>query len=141
MHSEKDLLDEQARVPQRGAAWIAENLLDRLMFGIRSNGTIKELTVRLKEDGRVFPLEWFRGFRVNLWLADDAAITCSVGKVKGIKRKFFYFSLVPSSDCDQAVWGALEEKDIIRIELVAGEEHLLFVWHEDLQLFLRQEVN
>ena len=142
MPSKQELNGEQARVSRRGAAWIAENLLDRIMFGIRSNGTIKDLIVRLKEDGQVFPLEWFKSFRVKLWLADNAAITCGVGKVKDIKRKFFYFSLVPSSDCDQAVWDALEEKDVIHIELVVGEEHMLFaLCDEKLRLFLRQEMH
>ena len=141
MHSEEDLREEQARVSQRGAGWIAENLLDRIMFEIRSGGTIKELTVRLKKDGEDFPLEWFKGFRVNLWLTSNAAIACDVGKVKDIKRKWYFLTLAPSSDHDRELWDDVEAENVSRIELVAGEEHLLFVWCEDLRLFLRQEMH
>lgn len=141
MHSEEDLREEQARVSQKGAAWIAENLTDRLMFGIRSGRAIKELTVRLKVDGEVFPLEWFKGFRVNLWLVNGTAIVCDVGEAKDINRKFFDLILTPNPDFPHEGWDTLEESDITRIELVAGEERLFFVWREDLRLFLRQEVH
>jgi hypothetical protein len=138
----RDLLKEQETLSKKGGAWIAGRLIDRLMFSIRTGGTIKELTVRLERDGEIFPLEWFRDFLVTLWLTDGTAIVCNVGEVKEIKRKWFFIKLTPQSICGQeGAWNNLEETRVKRIELSTGGERHLFVWENALRLFTRQEVH
>ncbi len=133
---------DQSQNPKGGAQWIADRLVDRLMFGIRSNGRIKEITLRLQKDGENFPMRWFRDFAVTLWLADGTTIACEVNEAKNIKRKWFFLLLTPSADYDDlSFWDDLEEDDVLRIELATGEERLLFVWHEDLRLFMCEEVH
>lgn len=136
------LEEEQARVPQEGegAAWIFENLRNSIMFWIRRGGMVKELIVRPKQDGEEFPLEWFYEFRVTLWLRDDTEIVCDVIEVRHIKRKWFFLVLSPNPVHEEDLWTALQEEDVSRIELQAGEEHLVFAWKKDLRLFKR-EVN
>lgn len=141
MACKQDLDRAQARVSTGGATWIALNLRDTVMFWIRSGGRVKELVVYPKQDRKEFPLEWFRAFHVILWLTDGTAIACDVNAVTEIKRRWFFLGLKPSSDRDQELWTALGEANVSRIELVANEEHLLFVWQEDLRLFKRQEVH
>jgi len=141
MPSKQELDGEQARVSRRGAAWIAENLRDTIIFFIRSGGAVKELIVRLKQDGEEFPFEWFRDLRVTLWQRDGTAIVCDIREVQHIKRKWFFLILSPNPVHGENIWTALQQEDTSRIELVADEEHLLFVWQEDLRFYKRQEVH
>jgi len=140
----QNIFKGQKNLSQNRAGWIAGKLIDRLMFSVRTGGAIKELTVRLKRDGEIFPLEWFRGFLVTLWLTDGTTIVCNVDKVKEIKRKWFFLGLTPIPKNEEKLWTGLKEEAVNRIDLAAkGEgECLRFVLcDEKLRIFLRQEVH
>lgn len=141
MSTFKNPRSDQDLTPKRGVHWIAENLVNRIMFAIRSNGLIKEITLRLQKDGENFPMKWFKDFSVTLWLANGTAVVCEVNETKNIKRKWFFLLLTPNADCDLSLWDNLEGEDVLRIELSTNEEKLLFVWRQDIRLFVREEVH
>ncbi len=140
----RNIFKGQKTLPQKRAEWIGGKLIDRLMFSVRTGGAIKELIVRLERDGEIFPLDWFEGFLVTLWLADGTTIVCNVDKVKEIKRKWFFLGLTPSPGHEEKLWTDLREEAVNCIDIAAeGErERLHFVLcDEKLRIFLRQEVH
>lgn len=145
----RDLFAAQAELSQEGAALIASNLDERLSVMLRTDGR-RQIVLRLKETFGVFPLEWFRGFRVTILLAqlpganeaEAEEIAYSISEVEYVKGKRLYFlTLAPISEGDRTlsegeIAGNTVPANIARVELTAGEVELAYTHHEPSGLFV-----
>jgi len=150
MEPSSDLLAAQARLSQEGAALIASYLDERLSVMLRADGR-RQIVLRFKETFRGFSIEWFRGFRVTVFLTqhpdanESQEIVYAVEEVERAKgQELYYLTLTPISEGDrvlsgEAITGDTVPTNIAYVELTAGEVELTYLCHKPSGLFVLEQ--